>query len=137
MLWDKTSHRHIEQQNSTRLGLVAYTLGAIAKTMRELCPELELDASLLEYDKESQGYVMMEWMWSRSHSTIRRSYRRRFFVTKPQIMGLGPVNIQEDDKICILFGCRVPVVLRLGGLIGYIPGRFMSMSICMARAWRS
>jgi len=27
-------------------------------------------------------------------------------------MGLGPSQIQEGDVICVLFNCRLPVVLR-------------------------
>ncbi|KAI1077748.1 heterokaryon incompatibility protein-domain-containing protein [Whalleya microplaca] len=45
-------------------------------------------------------------------------WNRKFFavagpnLTSDELFGMGSRRIQEDDCICILFGCSVPVVLR-------------------------
>jgi hypothetical protein len=42
-------------------------------------------------------------------------WSRRFFrcTSKPETVGFGPRTIVEGDIVCILFGCSVPVVLRV------------------------
>ncbi|KAH9210232.1 hypothetical protein DL95DRAFT_13356 [Leptodontidium sp. 2 PMI_412] len=35
-----------------------------------------------------------------------------FFVTREGYMGLGPTRMRTQDRICLLYGCDVPVVLR-------------------------
>lgn len=37
---------------------------------------------------------------------------RRFFITREGYMGLGPLNIEPGDLVCILLGAQVPFVLR-------------------------
>ncbi|MCJ1259517.1 hypothetical protein MMC24_007355 [Lignoscripta atroalba] len=37
---------------------------------------------------------------------------RAFVVTRNGHMGLVPEHAQEDDMVCVLFGCSVPVILR-------------------------
>jgi hypothetical protein len=38
--------------------------------------------------------------------------RRRFFMTKNGVPGLGPSIIEKGDVVALLFGSRVPVILR-------------------------
>ncbi|KAM0310013.1 hypothetical protein ACHAO8_008489 [Botrytis cinerea] len=38
--------------------------------------------------------------------------RRRFIVSDTGIIGLGPWNCSKNDVICVLPGCRFPVILR-------------------------
>ncbi|ESZ91929.1 hypothetical protein SBOR_7674 [Sclerotinia borealis F-4128] len=38
--------------------------------------------------------------------------RRRLIVSNTGIIGLGPLDSSKDDLICILPGCRFPVILR-------------------------
>ena len=38
--------------------------------------------------------------------------RRRLFISEENLSGLGPWNAIDGDVICILLGCRFPVVLR-------------------------
>jgi hypothetical protein len=38
--------------------------------------------------------------------------RSSFFITKKGYMGLGPPRIRNGDKVCIIFGCRNPLLLR-------------------------
>jgi Heterokaryon incompatibility protein (HET) len=42
-------------------------------------------------------------------------YKRRFLTTRRGYVGIGPGYAERYDKICILFGCKVPVVLRPQG----------------------
>jgi hypothetical protein len=37
---------------------------------------------------------------------------RKFFISKKGYMGIGPESICNGDIICVLLGCRVPVLLR-------------------------
>jgi len=43
---------------------------------------------------------------------VQACVNRRFFVTKNGLMGVGPDGMKEGDIIGILFGGRVPYVLR-------------------------
>ncbi|PQE24358.1 hypothetical protein CJF31_00002611 [Rutstroemia sp. NJR-2017a BVV2] len=38
--------------------------------------------------------------------------RRRFIISTSKIMGLAPIECAKDDLICVLPGCRFPVILR-------------------------
>jgi hypothetical protein len=38
--------------------------------------------------------------------------RRRSFITFEGDMGLAEVTVVDGDKVCILFGCSIPVILR-------------------------
>ena len=37
---------------------------------------------------------------------------RTLFVTHTGYIGLGPLTMQPNDKVCVLLGCSVPVVIR-------------------------
>jgi len=37
---------------------------------------------------------------------------RRIFTTENGLVGLAPLGTRENDSICVLLGCRLPVVLR-------------------------
>ena len=32
-----------------------------------------------------------------------------------KLVGVGPVNSEQDDMVCILYGCSVPCILRQSG----------------------
>ena len=36
-------------------------------------------------------------------------------MTETGYMGLGPAMMQTGDKVCIVFGCRTPMLLREAG----------------------
>jgi hypothetical protein len=46
---------------------------------------------------------------------IGLNYSRRFFVTEAGLVGLGPLDTVENDMVCILLGCCIPVILRQKG----------------------
>jgi len=41
-----------------------------------------------------------------------RLYQRCFFITESGHLGLGSDDIQQGDLVCVLYGCRLPVILR-------------------------
>jgi hypothetical protein len=40
------------------------------------------------------------------------TWNRRMIATEYGYLGLAPPDTKEDDMVCILFGCSVPVILR-------------------------
>jgi hypothetical protein len=40
------------------------------------------------------------------------TWNRRLICTEGNSLGLAPLETREDDIVCILFGCSVPVILR-------------------------
>jgi hypothetical protein len=42
-------------------------------------------------------------------------HQRRMFRTDSRHIGIGPIEIQPGDQICVLFGARVPFVIRRSG----------------------
>jgi hypothetical protein len=78
---------------------------------------------------DSSGFRPMEqrkWAMDKSFRDDERAIYlriglRTFFVTKKGYFGIGPPDAKEDDRVCILSGCSVPVLLRknrgrIGGL---------------------
>ena len=49
-------------------------------------------------------------------AVLNNSFNRPLFTTKDERYGLGPQNLQAEDIICILFGSKVPLVLRRFGV---------------------
>ncbi|KAI2602746.1 HET-domain-containing protein [Hypoxylon sp. NC1633] len=47
-----------------------------------------------------------------SDAVTRAVMGRKFFITKEGLMGLGPPDLQPNDKVAILKGCHVPLILR-------------------------
>jgi hypothetical protein len=47
------------------------------------------------------------------HEFLAREYNRDLFLTNEEHIGKGWKTVQEGDFICIIFGCDVPLVLRL------------------------
>jgi hypothetical protein len=41
--------------------------------------------------------------------------RRRLFLSHSDLVGLAPWNAAEGDIVCVLLGCRFPVILRREG----------------------
>ncbi|PMD41896.1 hypothetical protein L207DRAFT_565647 [Hyaloscypha variabilis F] len=68
------------------------------------------------------------------------TFRRSFFITETGYMGLGPPMMQAGDKICIIYGCHIPMVLREVGdshlLVGecYVYGMMMGEMIAELEA---
>ncbi|KAF2808586.1 uncharacterized protein BDZ99DRAFT_390923 [Mytilinidion resinicola] len=71
---------------------------------------------------------------------VRACMDRRFFLTKDDRMGIGPRTMKEGDIIAVLFGGKVPFVLRPLGtryrFIGecYVPGLMKGEAV---EQWRA
>lgn len=71
---------------------------------------------------------------------VRACTDRRFFVTTEGRIGIGPDTMKEGDIVTILFGGKIPYVLRLSGtryrFIGecYVPGLMSGESVHQWRA---
>lgn len=51
---------------------------------------------------------------------VRTCTEKRFFVTGRSWMGIGPESMKEGDEVVILFGAKVPFIVRRSGP-GYTP----------------
>jgi hypothetical protein len=49
------------------------------------------------------------------HSSGQAMYHRRLFTTRLGYLGIGSRTLVRGDKICVLLGCVVPVILRPQG----------------------
>ncbi|KAF4626362.1 hypothetical protein G7Y89_g11798 [Cudoniella acicularis] len=89
-----------------------WALKALSTLAAKRCREVSLDPTLLALaegdDWEEDTSRKMIWI-----STITAyMMHRRFFVSSSGIAGLAPMRAAESDKICVIFGCSVPVILR-------------------------
>jgi hypothetical protein len=91
----------------------------------KLIANKSMPESVTEYLKRVQSIV-----WSRKFFECSEYYRSLILHGKEKsdwrnenaplcsvqrLVGLGSKNISEDDLVCILFGCSVPVILRRTG----------------------
>jgi hypothetical protein len=53
-----------------------------------------------------------KWIYSIIDQSCAATIRRRFFITDQGYFGLASTAVQKGDMICVLFGGRVPYVLR-------------------------
>lgn len=80
--------------------------------------ECEFDPMACCDESGFNWFKQLEWgAYSKSfrddeRAVYLRCLTRTFFVTHKGYFGIGPTDIQEDDCVCILSGCSVPVVLR-------------------------
>jgi hypothetical protein len=58
-----------------------------------------------------------EWQQFDEHfcNTFVRLLGRCVFMTIEGNVGVGPRDVQEEDVVCILYGCKLPVILRKDG----------------------
>ena len=71
---------------------------------------------MLNRDTESQrtyGEIAKEPPEIR-RSMLRACIGRRFFRTKESFVGLGPRRLKAYDRIMLVPGCHVPIMLRAG-----------------------
>lgn len=73
----------------------------------------DLDTEKLLDEPLDDGYSSTIMSFLRRVQAV--TWNRRLAVTDENYIGLVPPEAEEGDKICILFGCSVPVVLRENG----------------------
>jgi hypothetical protein len=61
-----------------------------------------------------EGEVPNLRAWARSYSErmLETLECTSFFVTENDLYGISPSPVEEGDILCILFGCKLPAVLR-------------------------
>jgi hypothetical protein len=73
----------------------------------------EISISALGFPEEEVSSEVKEIMYTRFGVLVNRaSANRRFFVTEKGGMGIGPRNIRLGDKVCVVEGACVPLILR-------------------------
>ncbi|RAL61874.1 hypothetical protein DID88_002937 [Monilinia fructigena] len=87
----------------------AVRMKAIAVTISEQSPQLgfplaPLSMAKQSLDKKERLALLISACWTMN--------RRRLIVSDKGIIGLGPLNSSKEDFMCILPGCRFPVILR-------------------------
>jgi hypothetical protein len=68
--------------------------------------------SLVEGEDDYSGDEEEKTQLSTILSASLTMNRRRFFLTGSGLVGLAPWNTEMDDIVCVLLGCRFPVVMR-------------------------
>jgi hypothetical protein len=68
--------------------------------------------SLLEEEEEMLGSDEEKTRLSAVLEAGLTMNRRRFFLSSSGLVGLAPWNAADGDVVCVLLGCRSPVVLR-------------------------
>jgi hypothetical protein len=88
-----------------RKNLVRYSTDARKRRFGELKGD---GGELERVETTAEEKAMMAAILSASLSMNRRA----FFVSEGNYVGLGPWDMEKEDVICVLLGCRFPVVLR-------------------------
>ncbi|KAH9904756.1 hypothetical protein F4778DRAFT_789512 [Xylariomycetidae sp. FL2044] len=76
--------------------------------------------ALLKPFHEEQPRIVVEYLKRVQAVTWNRKFIEgtRMHDGSGRPFGLGPPDTQKGDKICILFGCSVPCILRPGSMVG-------------------
>jgi hypothetical protein len=90
---------------------------------------------------------LVEWQRLDEHfcNIFGRLLNRCVFTSIEGSVGLGPRDVHEDDEICVLYGCKLPVILRKEGrsytfigpayVNGAMNGEFMKEVDKVKRFW--
>ncbi|KAJ0116387.1 hypothetical protein J7T55_007367 [Diaporthe amygdali] len=70
------------------------------------------EAGFLSGGKGSQEVWMADYF---ADAVTRAAMGRRFFITAKKRMGLGVPEIQPNDRVVVLKGCSVPLIMRAVG----------------------
>lgn len=108
-----------ELDYSGPLDFMERILSALAILAAEICPDEHIEPYLKHLGSKFDD---PKW-WGESYINDACEYvrGRRLFIGSSNIVGIGPSSIEPGDLVCILFGCMVPVILRLqNGYYTYI-----------------
>jgi hypothetical protein len=69
------------------------------------------------FDKlKEEGLARLKMLKKSDHSFLAWNHElvdcRRFFITEKGYIGMGPDSLQLGDRVCILYGGKVPFILR-------------------------
>lgn len=68
-----------------------------------------LHNTLLSDKKDDAGRLVRDKVYRTAYLRCRR---RRFFITSSGYFGLGPLDMAPEDRVFVLLGCSVPMILR-------------------------
>ena len=107
----------LEQSSSDQF--VSFNVNAILKSAssRTVCPgqSLPFVTNACVFMKPTSVEQFVESRITSSIYCYLRSLHRSFFTTEKGYVGLGPPNTMIRDKVFVLLGCNVPVILRKAG----------------------
>ena len=90
-----------------RTGAIGSILAIFAKLSKHFHPNVR-DSQLDSFELyEVDSVYARSWLDAISYLT----FERNFFISKLKIIGLSADTVLEGDKICILLGCSLPVIL--------------------------
>lgn len=130
-----TGFRALHAENGAFLpNFAAYFLSLLSKLpsgSADACRSLLGDDALkLLQRRRVQG------SWEEYHKAARTMVNnRRLFTTMQNYIGLGPRALREGDQIWILFGSKVPYVLRVKGQQYQVVGECYVHGLMNGEAW--
>lgn len=81
------------------------------------------EAAIKMYEQRMTDEVSINPQGTLEEGLEKYALGRRFFITKKGYLGLGPEDVSSDDRVAVVFGLEVPLVLRKRpretGLSGY------------------
>ncbi len=89
-----------------------YSLQSETEVLKQLLP-MSLIAQI-QVAWRLHGHKEFDAMYNHVEFLLVRKLARArsFFVTKDGLTGLGPLGCRKGDKVCVLLGCRCPLVVR-------------------------
>jgi len=85
------------------------------KFLLDLRAHRDIPGSIKQRPNENMEIGMRKVLMGRGQSNIHGGHKC-FFVTRSGLMGLAPNGTQQNDIVCILRGCNMPVMLRRDGV---------------------
>ncbi|KAI0159884.1 heterokaryon incompatibility protein-domain-containing protein [Hypoxylon sp. FL1284] len=70
------------------------------------------DEAAIRQEREHEPEGNNSFVERFSHSTSTSDLSRRLFTTEQGYVGTAPQRARKGDKVCVLFGCSVAVILR-------------------------
>ena len=111
---DRIGAHHITS-HFTKDKILQWVLGACSTLALKFHLEIDLDETLRASTKShnwslypAQEARAMGWISQLSFNILHH----RFCISSSSILGLLPDTVKQGDKICILLGCSLPVILR-------------------------
>jgi hypothetical protein len=91
-------------------------LGFFCRFCKLYRPDLVLDPQLDALAEDNSLWASLEerdgWGRYAISESRRHFYKRRFFLADLELMGLIHEDAVPGDLICILLGCKIPIILR-------------------------
>jgi hypothetical protein len=121
--WKVDQHRKSRENQSHTDSLVmenpsAGGINLVEALVRTIFADRDMDFQRISrdfFDEFWRSPLPSTSAWPRLIYAMTFSTHRRLFVTDNGYVGLAPMRTRENDIVCVLYGCSVPVVLREEG----------------------